>query len=154
MDGDHGSPTLIEVAALTKRYGEQFALTDVTFDVRAGEVLGIIGPNGAGKTTLLESIAGLLSADSGDVLWQGRPLPLARRRNNLFYLPDGLRRINMSRGCCPFSQASIADREPNWRIRLNNSGSDRCCKSASKPCRKAMPAGSSWRSACSRRSRC
>ena len=91
MDGDHGSPTLIEVAALTKRYGEQFALTDVTFDVRAGEVLGIIGPNGAGKTTLLESIAGLLSADSGDVLWQGRPLPLARRRNKIFYLPDGLR---------------------------------------------------------------
>jgi ABC-2 type transport system ATP-binding protein len=91
MDGDHGSPTLIEVAALTKRYGEQFALTDVTLDVRRGEVLGIIGPNGAGKTTLLEGIAGLIPVSSGDVLWQVRSLPLARRRNNIFYLPDGLR---------------------------------------------------------------
>jgi ABC-2 type transport system ATP-binding protein len=91
VDGNQTSPNLVQIAALRKRYGEQFALADVAFDVRAGEVLGIIGPNGAGKTTLLEAIAGLLPADSGDVLWQGRPLPLARRRNNLFYLPDGLR---------------------------------------------------------------
>ena len=91
MDGDQTSPNLVEVAALRKRYGEQFALADVAFDVRAGEVLGIIGPNGAGKTTLLEAIAGLLPADLGDVLWQGKSLPLARRRNNIFYLPDGLR---------------------------------------------------------------
>jgi ABC-type multidrug transport system ATPase subunit len=81
----------MDVAALTKRYGEQFALANVAFDMRAGEVLGIIGPNGAGKTTLLEGIAGLLPVDSGDVRWQGRPLPLAQRRNAIFYLPDGLR---------------------------------------------------------------
>jgi ABC-2 type transport system ATP-binding protein len=91
MDGDQTSPTLIEVVALTKRYGEQFALADVAFDVRRGEVLGIIGPNGAGKTTLLEGIAGLLPVDCGDVLWQGRSLPPAQRRNIVFYLPDGLR---------------------------------------------------------------
>jgi ABC-2 type transport system ATP-binding protein len=91
MDGDQTSPNLIEIAALTKRYGDQFALADVEFDVRAGEVLGIIGPNGAGKTTLLEAIAGLLPTDSGAVLWQGIALPLAQRRNNIFYLPDGLR---------------------------------------------------------------
>jgi ABC-type multidrug transport system ATPase subunit len=81
----------MDVVALTKRYGEQFALANVAFDMRAGEVLGIIGPNGAGKTTLLEGIAGLLPVDSGDVRWQGRPLPLAQRRNAIFYLPDGLR---------------------------------------------------------------
>jgi ABC-type multidrug transport system ATPase subunit len=81
----------MDVAALTKRYGEQFALANVAFDMRAGEVLGIIGPNGAGKTTLLEGIAGLLPVDSGDVRWQGRPLPLAQRRNAIFYLPDDLR---------------------------------------------------------------
>ena len=91
MDGDQASPVLMDVAALTKRYGEQFALANVAFDMRAGEVLGIIGPNGAGKTTLLEGIAGLLPVDSGDVRWQGRPLPLAQRRNAIFYLPDGLR---------------------------------------------------------------
>ena len=91
MDGDQAPPALMDVAALTKRYGEQFALANVAFDMRAGEVLGIIGPNGAGKTTLLEGIAGLLPVDSGDVRWQGRPLPLAQRRNAIFYLPDGLR---------------------------------------------------------------
>jgi len=91
VDGDQTSPNLVEIAALRKRYGEQFALADVALDVRAGEVLGIIGPNGAGKTTLLEAIAGLLPADSGDVLWQGQTLPLAQRRSNIFYLPDGLR---------------------------------------------------------------
>jgi ABC-type phosphate/phosphonate transport system ATPase subunit len=47
----------IHIAGLSKRYGEQRALIDVCFDVRAREVLGLIGPNGAGKTTLLEAIA-------------------------------------------------------------------------------------------------
>jgi ABC-2 type transport system ATP-binding protein len=91
MDGDQASPALMDVAALTKRYGEQFALADVAFDIHGGEVHGIIGPNGAGKTTLLEGLAGLLPVDSGDVRWQGRTLPRAQRRNTIFYLPDGLR---------------------------------------------------------------
>jgi ABC-2 type transport system ATP-binding protein len=91
MDGDQSSPASMDVAALTKRYGEQFALADVAFDIHGGEVLGIIGPNGAGKTTLLEGLAGLLPVDSGDVRWQGRTLPRAQRRNAIFYLPDGLR---------------------------------------------------------------
>jgi ABC-type multidrug transport system ATPase subunit len=81
----------MDVAALTKRYGEQFALANVAFAIRAGEVLGIIGPNGAGKTTLLEGLAGLLPVDSGNVRWQGRSLSRAQRRNSIFYLPDGLR---------------------------------------------------------------
>jgi ABC-type multidrug transport system ATPase subunit len=81
----------IHIAGLSKRYGEQRALIDVCFDVRAREVLGLIGPNGAGKTTLLETIAGIASADAGDVLWQGAPLSHAHRRDVIFYLPDGLR---------------------------------------------------------------
>jgi ABC-type multidrug transport system ATPase subunit len=84
-------PGLLQVAALSKRYGDQLALGDVSFDVRGGEVLGLIGPNGAGKTTLLEAIAGLLPADAGRILWLGAELPLARRRDVIFYLPDGLR---------------------------------------------------------------
>jgi len=79
------------VAALTKSYGEQFALREVTFAAGASEIVGLIGPNGAGKTTLLETIAGLLPADSGQVIWKGDPLPPARRREVMFYLPDGIR---------------------------------------------------------------
>ncbi len=85
------SPVLLQVAGLTKRYGDQRALADVSFSVQAGEVLGLIGPNGAGKTTLLEAIAGILPADSGHVLWRGTSLALPGRREVMFYLPDGLR---------------------------------------------------------------
>src|SRR5215207_4443233 len=87
---DHASG-LLHVAGLSKRYGEQRALTDISFSVDAGEVLGLIGPNGAGKTTLLETIAGVLPADAGLVRWRGTPLPLRQRREFMFYLPDGLR---------------------------------------------------------------
>jgi ABC-type multidrug transport system ATPase subunit len=82
---------LLQVTALTKRYGDQVALADVAFTVRAGEILGLIGPNGAGKTTLLEALAGVLPADAADMLWCGEPLPPARRRDVIFYLPDGMR---------------------------------------------------------------
>ena len=82
---------LLQVAGITKWYGDQRALADVSFDVRHGEILGLIGPNGSGKTTLLETIAGLLPVDAGGVLWQSTPLPQHRRREVVLYLPDGLR---------------------------------------------------------------
>jgi ABC-2 type transport system ATP-binding protein len=82
---------LLQVAGITKWYGEQRALADVSFDIRRGEILGLIGPNGSGKTTLLETVAGLLPVDAGSVLWQHSPLPQHRRREVVFYLPDGLR---------------------------------------------------------------
>jgi ABC-2 type transport system ATP-binding protein len=82
---------LMQVAGVAKRYGEQRALADVSFAVNAGEVLGLIGPNGAGKTTLLEAIAGLVPADGGRILWRGTSPALPRRREFMFYLPDGLR---------------------------------------------------------------
>src|SRR6476660_2780795 len=82
---------LMQVVGIAKRYGEQRALTDVSFGVNAGEVLGLIGPNGAGKTTLLEAIAGLLPVDDGRILWRGTPPALLHRRDFMFYLPDGLR---------------------------------------------------------------
>ena len=82
---------LMQVAGVTKSYGEQRALADISFAVNPGEVLGLIGPNGAGKTTLLEAIAGLVPADGGHVLWRGNSPPLSQRRDFMFYLPDGLR---------------------------------------------------------------
>ena len=85
------SPVLMQVAGLAKRYGDQHALTDISFAVNAGEVLGLIGPNGAGKTTLMQAIAGTLPTDDGQILWRGTSLALPRRREFLFYLPDGVR---------------------------------------------------------------
>ncbi|WP_164940797.1 ABC transporter ATP-binding protein [Bradyrhizobium zhanjiangense] len=88
---DRSAP-LLGVRNLTKRYGSDgTAIDGVTFSAVAGEILGIIGPNGAGKTTLLEAVAGLLPVNSGDVFWRGEPLHVGRRRDVLFYLPDGVR---------------------------------------------------------------
>jgi ABC-type multidrug transport system ATPase subunit len=85
------APVLMQVTALTKRYGDECALAEVSFDILYGEVIGLIGPNGAGKTTLLEAIVGVLPADAGTIRWRGAPLPPSRRREVMFYLPDGLR---------------------------------------------------------------
>src|SRR5919199_4064103 len=68
------APIVLQVTALTKRYGDQVALADIALTVRAGEILGLIGPNGAGKTTLLEALAGVLPADSAAMRWRGAPL--------------------------------------------------------------------------------
>jgi ABC-2 type transport system ATP-binding protein len=86
----HDQP-LLRVDSITKQYADQVVLADVAFEIQAGEILGIIGPNGAGKTTLLEVIAGILPAETSDVQWLGTPLPPSRRREAMFYLPDGVR---------------------------------------------------------------
>jgi ABC-type multidrug transport system ATPase subunit len=85
------SSVLMRVDGLSKRYGDQQALADVSFDVYGNEILGLIGPNGAGKTTLLEAIAGLLPIDSGAVFWRDTALAFDRCRDSIFFLPDGVR---------------------------------------------------------------
>lgn len=59
----------IKVENLTKRYGQQFAVNQLSFTASQGEVLGFLGPNGAGKTTSLRMIAGLLRPDEGKVYY-------------------------------------------------------------------------------------
>jgi ABC-2 type transport system ATP-binding protein len=58
---------LIQVAQLAKRFGEIVAVDGISFDVRAGELLGFLGPNGAGKTTTINMMTGLARPDSGDI---------------------------------------------------------------------------------------
>ncbi len=81
---------LMTVSGVGKAFGDQQVLADVSFGVASGEILGMIGPNGAGKTTLLECIAGLLPTDAGEVRWRGSPLPPARRKERLFYVPEAI----------------------------------------------------------------
>jgi ABC-2 type transport system ATP-binding protein len=81
---------LFEVNGLFKRFGEIDALSDVSFQVREGEVLGLIGPNGAGKSTLFECLGGVLPIDRGEVIAGGRTVGNRERPSLLFYVPDGI----------------------------------------------------------------
>jgi ABC-type multidrug transport system ATPase subunit len=81
---------LFEVDRFCKRFGRIDALSDVSFHVEAGELLGLIGPNGAGKSTLFECLAGVLPADSGVLRSGGATLGPRERRSLLFYVPDGI----------------------------------------------------------------
>jgi branched-chain amino acid transport system permease protein len=69
-----GQPEILEVAGLSKSFGGLKAVSDVSFKVRQGEILGIIGPNGAGKTTLFNLLNGIIAADQGSVRFEGRDL--------------------------------------------------------------------------------
>jgi len=63
---------MIEVRGITKRYGKQTAVDDLSFTVRPGVVTGFLGPNGAGKSTTMRMIVGLTRPDAGDVLVDGK----------------------------------------------------------------------------------
>ena len=63
---------MIEVKNLTKRYGTNTALNNVSFTVEEGTIVGFLGPNGAGKSTTMNIITGYLSATSGSVTVQGK----------------------------------------------------------------------------------
>ena len=81
---------MLHVSNLTKRYGHLTALSEVSFSIRPGEVLGLIGPNGSGKTTLFECLGGVLPADGGAISEDGRTLTAAERKARVFYLPDAI----------------------------------------------------------------
>jgi ABC-2 type transport system ATP-binding protein len=81
---------MIEVEALTKRYGSFTAVRDLSFSVRPGEVLGLVGPNGAGKTSTLRCLAGIIPTSAGKVVIAGHDLatdPVAAKRALAFF-PD------------------------------------------------------------------
>ncbi len=65
---------MLQVRGLTKTFGGLEAVNDVDFDVQPGQIKALIGPNGAGKTTIFNLITGVLSADAGEVHFEGQPL--------------------------------------------------------------------------------
>ncbi len=78
--------TLLTVANVSKSYGGLHALSDVSFEVKQGEVLGIVGPNGAGKSTLIDIVTGVQGPDSGRVVLDGNEIeegPAARAHRGM-----------------------------------------------------------------------
>ncbi len=78
----------IKIQHLTKSYGYQKAVDDISFEVNTGEILGFLGPNGAGKTTTMKIITGYLGMDQGEVLIGGRPVHTGEMKKHIGYLPE------------------------------------------------------------------
>ncbi len=80
----------VEVRAVTKNYGEQKALDNVSFSVNSGEIVGFLGPNGAGKSTMMKIITGYIPATSGTVLVNATDVAddNISVRKNIGYLPE------------------------------------------------------------------
>ena len=81
---------MIEVSGYSKKFGDLAAVSELTFDVRPGEIVGLVGPNGAGKTTTLRALAGILKPDRGTIRIGGVDIvrdPVGAKRL-LAYVPD------------------------------------------------------------------
>ncbi len=80
----------ITIEKLSKNYGLQKAVDSISFEVKAGEILGFLGPNGAGKTTTMKMITNYIAIDSGDVRIGGRSVAKEgeKLRKHIGYLPE------------------------------------------------------------------
>jgi ABC-2 type transport system ATP-binding protein len=83
---------LLKVSKLTKSYGARRAVDDVSFQVRAGQTVGLIGPNGAGKSSTVSMICGLLRPDSGSVELDGEAVAqgLSAAKRKIGFVPQDL----------------------------------------------------------------
>ena len=81
---------MIQVEHLTRRYGDFFAINDVSFTVAKGEVLGFLGPNGAGKSTTMRILSGCIGATSGRALIGGKDVTTDPQgvKRTIGYLPE------------------------------------------------------------------
>lgn len=80
---------MIEIRNLCKNFGEKCVLKDVSLTVPDGAVFGLVGINGAGKSTLLRLMAGILAADNGEILFDGKKaFENPQCKKDIFFLPD------------------------------------------------------------------
>lgn len=81
---------MIEISGISKRYGEETVLDDITFEVKKGQIIGFLGANGAGKTTTMDIICGCIGADAGSVKICGYDITeqAIMAKSQIGYLPD------------------------------------------------------------------
>jgi len=80
----------IVVENLTKKYGEQKAVNDISFEIKTGEVVGFLGPNGAGKSTTMKIITCFMAPSSGDIRLDGDSIHTnpEQIKKRIGYLPE------------------------------------------------------------------
>lgn len=81
---------ILEICRLSKAFGSNKVINDLSFSVPEHSVFGFVGQNGAGKTTTMKMILGLLQADSGEIFVNGKKVSFGQNRTNQYigYLPD------------------------------------------------------------------
>lgn len=77
----------LEIQHISKAYRNHIALRDINFSVNEGSIFGLLGPNGAGKTSLIRILNQIISADSGEILIDNKPLN-QKQVYNMGYLPE------------------------------------------------------------------
>src|SRR5574344_2189733 len=81
---------MIEIKNLTKKYGEKYAVNNLSLKINDGEILAFIGHNGAGKTTTIKCLMGIIEFDEGDILIDGKSIkekPIECKKI-MAYVPD------------------------------------------------------------------
>ena len=80
---------MIQVTGLTRRYGSVLAVSDLSFSIKEGEIVGFLGPNGAGKTTTMNMLTGCLRPSAGTIMLGGFDIDTdaAEARKKIGYLP-------------------------------------------------------------------
>lgn len=81
---------MIEVRNLTKKYGDHFAVQDISFSLEKGKIYGLLGPNGAGKSTTMNIMTGYIAATSGEVIIEGYDIfkEAEEAKKHIGYLPE------------------------------------------------------------------
>lgn len=81
---------MIEVRNLTKKYGDHFAVQDISFSLEKGRIYGLLGPNGAGKSTTMNIMTGYIAATSGEVIIEGHDIfkEAEEAKKHIGYLPE------------------------------------------------------------------
>ena len=81
---------MIEVRNLTKKYGDHFAVQDISFSLEKGKIYGLLGPNGAGKSTTMNIMTGYIAATSGEVIIEEHDIfkEAEEAKKHIGYLPE------------------------------------------------------------------
>ncbi len=84
------SEVILELKNISKKFGENYAVKNLSFKMHKGEILGFLGPNGAGKSTTMKMITGFLKPTEGEILFKEKPITLnpLQVKKQIGYLPE------------------------------------------------------------------
>lgn len=102
---------ILEIRGVSKSFGSTKVLNNVNLEIRKGEVLGLCGENGAGKSTMMNCVTGVLQKDSGEVIFDGKPVDFASARESVF---AGISFVHQELALC--QDLTVAENMWMWKM--------------------------------------